>query len=131
VKLLETVEQGFPAYLSRAASTEDEETLGYRARHVEEALSATSIALAAHRQNGVLNSNATANALRAITRSHVSDEKALIAQARAILLPAEAYGGKIAFRRFAPLALILVVVFGMLYLNDKRKGGYRVVRLVP
>jgi fucose permease len=131
VALLETVERGFPAYLERAAAVEDEDALGYRARHVEEALEATGTALAAYRRDRALDSDATANALRAIVKCQVPAEAALIADARAILLPAEAYGGKMAFRRFAPLALILVVVFAALHVNDRRKGGYRVVRLEP
>jgi hypothetical protein len=131
VALLETVERGFPEYLERAAAVADEDALGYRARHVEEALGATATALAAYRRDGMLDSDATANALRAIVRCQVPDERALIADARALLLPAEAYGGRMAFRRFAPLALILVAVFAALYLNDRRKGGYRVIRLQP
>jgi fucose permease len=129
VALLQTVEQRYPNYLTVAAQAPDPDALGFRARHVQEALDATAIALTAFRQSGALDSDATANALRAIVKGQLPPEQQLIARARSILLPAEAHGGKIAFRRFAPLSLILIVVFTAMYARDKRRGGYRVVRL--
>jgi len=33
------------------------------------------------------------------------------------------------FRYVAPGALILFVVFGIMYMGDRRRGGYRAVRL--
>ena len=127
--LLQGVERRFPAYLALAAEAPDPDALGFRARHVREALDATALALSAYRRAGALDSDATANALRAIVKSQLSAEQQLIARARSILLPAEAYGGKIAFRTFAPLSLILIAVFTVMYIQDKRRGGYRAVRL--
>jgi hypothetical protein len=129
VALLEAVEQRYPTYLTMAAQAPDPDALGFRARYVQEALDATAVALTAFRQSGALDSDATANALRAIVKGQLPPEQQLITKARSILLPAEAHGGKIAFRRFAPLSLILIVVFTTMYVQDKRRGGYRAVRL--
>ena len=53
----------------------------------------------------------------------------VVAEAAAILQPAEARGGQESFRYVAPAALVLVAVFGTMYLNDRRRGGYRAERL--
>jgi hypothetical protein len=53
----------------------------------------------------------------------------VVAEAAALLQPAEARGGQESFRYVAPAALILVAVFGTMYLNDRRRGGYRAERL--
>ena len=53
----------------------------------------------------------------------------VVAEAGAILQPAEARGGQDSFRYVAPAALFLVAVFGTMYLNDRRRGGYRAERL--
>lgn len=65
----------------------------------------------------------TANALRAIISSGA--DAPVVAQAADILNPADNYGGRMSFRLIAPFAAILVVVFGAMYLSDKRKGGYK------
>ncbi len=127
VAVLEEVEAQFPAYVQQAATT-DPAVLGYRERDVRDALGATQEALAAYRERGVIAGDATANALRAIQASAVPGEP-LVERAGAILQPAEAYGGQTSLRIIAPLALILTVVFGIMYLNDRRKGGYRAIRL--
>jgi putative membrane-bound dehydrogenase-like protein len=124
--LLQRVEQKFPQYLT--SSTSDLSRLGYRPHEVEEALNVTGAALATAQQTGSLNNDATANALRAIVATAIPNEP-LVAEANAILQPAEAAGGQRAFRYIAPAALILVLVFGAMYLADRRRGGYRAVRL--
>lgn len=129
VALLEAVEARFPRHLELAATSEESYVLGFPEHHVREALGATRAALTTYRRTGEIASDATANALRAIVKSQFPAEQALVETARSILLPAEARGGKVAFQYFAPLALILVAVFGTMYLNDRRKGGYRIVRL--
>jgi fucose permease len=126
VALLEQVEATFPVYLQRAES-EDPATLGYRAPDVQEALDQTQAALADYRQNQRLSGDVTANALRAVAGS-VPDEP-LAAQAAAILNPAELHGGQTSFRYVSWAALALVVVFGSMYIRDRRRGGYRAERL--
>ena len=128
VALLESVEERFPLYLERAGSAVDVASLGYRDQDVEEALEATRTALSGYRESGVMPGDATANALRAIVASRLPDEP-LIGTAGALLQPAEARGGQVSFRFVAPMALILIAVFGTMYVRDRRSGGYRAVRL--
>jgi fucose permease len=128
VAVLEQVEQQFPIYLQQAEAAADPAALGYRARDVRDAIGATQSALTVYRERGEIGSDATANALRAVIASGVPNDPA-VAQAGAILQPAEAYGGQTSLRVVAPLALILTVVFGLMYLSDRRRGGYRIERI--
>ena len=43
----------------------------------------------------------------------------------AVLGPADNYGGRMAFRYVAPFSLVIIVVFGLLYMRDKKAGGYK------
>ena len=52
--------------------------------------------------------------------------ESLVAEAQAILDPADNYGGKISFRFMVPLCGILLLLFGFMYARDRRVGGYRV-----
>ncbi len=124
--LLQRVEQRFPDYLKPSAA--DPSTLGYRPHEVEEALNAVRTARATQGTTGNLHNDATANALRAVVATAIPNEP-LVAEANAILQPAEAAGGQRAFRYIAPAALVLILVFGAMYLADRRRGGYRAVRL--
>jgi putative membrane-bound dehydrogenase-like protein len=126
--LLERVDGRFDSYVARADSATNAGALGYRKREVEDALAATRTALALQRQTGSINNDATANALRAIVATAIPNEP-LVASANAILQPAEAAGGQRSFRYVAPAALMLILVFGAMYMADRRKGGYRVVKL--
>jgi hypothetical protein len=69
----------------------------------------------------------TANAMRAIIGSGVQDPS--VGRVQAVLGPAENFGGRSSFRACVPLAAVAAVVFAMLYVNDRRRGGYRVQRL--
>ncbi len=69
----------------------------------------------------------TANALRAAIGSGVKAD--VIKEASDILNPADNYGGRLSFRVIAPSAIILVVVFGVMFVNDRRKGGYQVEKI--
>jgi MFS family permease len=73
--------------------------------------------------NGELPHPDTANALRAAISSGVDNE--VVTEAANILNPADNYGGRMSFRLIAPFSLIIAVVFGALYMSDKRKGGYK------
>lgn len=128
VAFLERVEERFPEHIVRAESAADASQLGYRVGEVRDALAAATAALEVYRATGELPGDATANALRSVVATQVPGEP-LVGEAGAILQPVEAYGGKMSFRYVAPGALILFVVFGIMYLNDRRRGGYRVVRL--
>jgi fucose permease len=77
--------------------------------------------------SGTLPPIETANAMRSIIGSGVQDPA--VSKVQAVLGPAENYGGRSSFRACVPLAAIAAVVFAMLYVNDRRRGGYRVERL--
>jgi hypothetical protein len=128
--LLQSVDQQFPAWIERAQQTSNLSELGYRESEVRDALEATRTALVTYGQNGTIQNDATANALRAIVATAIPNEP-LIGEANAILQPAEALGGQKSFRYVAPAALVLIAVFGAMYASDRRRGGYRAVRLEP
>jgi fucose permease len=125
--VLTRAEQSLTPYATRGTDA-DAATLGYRPSDVREALTATAAAVAAYRASGDLRGDETATALRAIAATRLSQEP-VVGEASAILQPAEAQGGQVSFRYVAPAALVLIVVFGTMYLLDRRRGGYRAVRL--
>jgi hypothetical protein len=83
--------------------------------------------LAEYENAGSLPQPGTSNALRAIIASDASPE--LVAEAQAVLGPADNYGGLISFRYVVPLCGVLVLIFGTLYMRDRRGGGYVVERI--
>src|SRR5687768_8988863 len=126
--VLQRVDQQFPAHVARARSTTDLASLGFRQREVEDALAATRTALGMQQSTGNINNDATANALRAIVATAIPGEP-LVGEANGILQPAEASGGQQSFRYVAPGALILILVFGVMYMRDRARGGYKAVKL--
>jgi MFS family permease len=70
---------------------------------------------------GALPEIATANALRAIISSGAVSPA--VEEAQSILGPADNYGGRMSFRWIAPLSVILVFIFGILYVRDRRRPG--------
>ena len=126
--VLQRADQQLPTYVERARGTTDLGSLGYREREVADAHAAVRTALAAQQQSGNINNDASANALRAIVSTAIPNEP-LVGEANAILQPAEAAGGQRSFRYVAPAALLLILVFGIMYARDRRLGGYRAVRL--
>ena len=122
--ILERVDQRFPEYLAAAHRGEGPA----RASDVEDALIATRAALASLRgSSGVVQGDATATALRSVVATRLPDP--VVGDAGALLTPAEARGGQTSFRYVAPAALVLIAVFGTMYVNDRRRGGYRAERL--
>ena len=69
----------------------------------------------------------TANAMRAFIES--GSTSPAVDRARSILGPAENHGGLVSFRYLVPLSLVLFVIFGLLYVRERRTGGYRAERL--
>ena len=69
----------------------------------------------------------TADALRGVIGS--GSTSPAVDRAQGILGPAENRGGLISFRYIVPLSGFLVLVFGTLYLKERRAGGYRAERL--
>lgn len=113
VRLLETVAATFPELAERA---EGRQGVDLRAA----AGSAESV-LARYHERGALPEIETANALRAIISSGANSPA--VAEAQSILGPADNYGGRMSFRWVAPLSIFLVLVFGVLYLSDRRQGA--------
>lgn len=132
VNVLEQVEQRFPEYVAMAEDAETLEELadlGYRevdARNVQER---NEQALAYYRSNGELDGNMTGNALRALIDAGIPEEQELAAEASQILRPADNYGGRMSFFWVAPISFLVAIVFLVMYIRDKRQGGYKAVRL--
>jgi hypothetical protein len=65
----------------------------------------------------------TANAMRSIVGTGVQDPS--VSKVADVLGSADNYGGRSSFRACVPLAAIAAVVFAILFVNDRRRGGYR------
>ncbi len=83
--------------------------------------------LEAYEETDQLPSGATANALRAITSSGSTAPS--VDRAAALLGPAENHGGLVSFRYVVPLCGVLVLVFGAMFVAERRSGGYRIERI--
>jgi hypothetical protein len=131
--LLEQVEQRFPGYVEAAESAEGDlnamAALGYRVANVSSALQYSTEALERYQADGMLDGAATGNARRAVIDSGVPAESELTAEAATLLRPADNYGGRMAFFWVAPFGLAVALVFLVLYIRDRRTGGYTAVRL--
>ena len=93
---------------------------GPDARAAAEAI--TEVARAWQSDSGALPAPATSNALRAVIASDV--DLGLVAEAQAILGPADNIGGKVSFRWIVPLCALLTMIFSVLYIRDRKAGGY-------
>lgn len=133
VQILEQVEERFPGYVAQAEAAAGDldalEALGFRAVDVQNVVNHAETALAYYRANGELDGSATGNALRALLDAGVDQEQALKDEAFGILRPADNYGGRMSFYWVAPFAFVIAVVFLVMYINDKKKGGYKAERL--
>jgi hypothetical protein len=65
----------------------------------------------------------------ALTGSGLAQASDLIGEAGAVLRPADNYGGRMAFRWIAPVALIVALFFALMFMADRKKGGYRAEKL--
>ena len=83
------------------------------------AVAATAV-LGALERTGELPSPETANALRVVASS---PSATLADRANAILGPADNYGGRVSFLYVVPLCGVLALVFGALYLRDRRASA--------
>jgi fucose permease len=133
VQLLQDVRDRFPEYVTEAEAASGDldrlAELAYRAVDVENAIYHTEQALSHYSNEGDLDGILTGNALRAILDSDVDQEQALLDETFSILRPADNYGGRMSFLWVAPLAFIVCLIFLIIYLRDKKKGGYQAVRL--
>lgn len=116
VELLESVSEVYPT----EAALVDEEIFRDEINNVVSGEGGVA-ALLAETASGDL-PKGTANALRnAIANAPQSEAgKRLAGEITEVLNPADNYGGRMSFRYLAPFAIILVVVFGILFLTDKK-----------
>ncbi|WP_022836354.1 MFS transporter [Salisaeta longa] len=128
VDVLQTVRATYPALTADVPS-------GFTG-DLERAITTAQKALAAHQQSGALPQGTTANALRAVVDSKAAVESTTNATAQALpdraaglLGPADNYGGRMSFRYIVPFTALLILIFGGLYLRDRRRGGYEVESL--
>ena len=124
-KMQETVavlEQVVDSYPQLAESEEDiiqREIMGAVAK-AERVLEETA-------SSGQLPEGATAEALRSAISNAPGAEAAgpIVADLNAVLKPADNYGGRMSFRYVAPFSIVIIIVFGILYLRDRAAGGYK------
>jgi len=93
------------------------------AKDFNDAISASKKILESYSKTGELPKYSTANALRSAIAVAPGSDAAT--KAKQLLGPAENYGGKISFRRVAPLSIILTIIFGIMYFRDRKAGGYK------
>jgi hypothetical protein len=93
---------------------------------VKRAIDATNQVVASG-QSGQLPPIATANAMRSIIGTGIADPA--VATVQGLLGPAENFGGRTSFQRLVPFAAVAAVIFALLWVNDRRKGGYRAQRI--
>jgi fucose permease len=112
--------QGAVAALPRAIFNAEESLKS----DFQTALDAATSVVAHRASTGALPPIETANALRALGSSGADIPE--VAEANALLGPADNFGGKVSFRFVVPLCGILLLIFATLYMQDKKSGGYRV-----
>ena len=100
-----------------------------------EALSLSGEALSALASDGALPAAITIEALRAIEKTSDFAEtqgavSSVQAQVSEMLNAVDSVGGRGAFARLSFLGFILIVVFGILLIRDRSKGGYQQEHLV-
>jgi len=106
---LEQIAESFPQLASQFGASSAEET--------RKAADAARTVLDDYASQGVLPRGPTAEALRLAIAAAPDTEAAR--EAKRLLSPAENYGGQVAFRYVAVLAVALTVIFGLLHLSDR------------
>ena len=118
VAVFEQVSRDFPAIAA---------TAGAQAADMQGVIDATNEVLSNYRTDNALPVGATAQALRGIIGSGA--DSPAVEQAKALLNPADNYGGRLSFRTLAPIGFILIFVFGALFIRDRMTGGYKAEKL--
>jgi len=119
VAVLEKVAETYPALAENAQQPFKGEILGA----VDDVKNVLTQA-----QTGELPEGNTANALRSAVKNVPPGEAtAAITETinKKVLGPADNYGGRMSFRRVAPFSIVIIIVFGILYLRDRAAGGYK------
>ncbi len=96
---------------------------GDAVKGIDEAIEIVRTVIGVDAANGALPEIDTSKALRSIAK-YAPDSKPGI-KAAELIGPADHAGGLVSFRWVASLALVLIVIFGILYLRDRADGGYK------
>jgi len=132
---LETVNERYPVL---AAEVEEEtfrsEILGVVNGVTDESGQKKFVGVAdvlAEARDGELPFGTTADAMRSATKNAPkgAEGERIAKDVNSILLPADNYGGRMSFRYVAPFSVVIIVVFGLLYLRDRAAGGYKAEKL--
>jgi hypothetical protein len=115
--LLQQVVESYPALAADMDPGQKEEVMS--------AVADSEAVLAAVSAEGGLPEGSTANALRSAVRNAPGGADEITGAINGVLGPADNLGGRTSFRYVAPLSLVLIVVFGGLFLMDKSRGGYK------
>ena len=134
VALLKDVQTAYTGWRATLGDTKkDEITKG----EIDEVLKSTAQVLETQQTARALPEPDTANALRVAIKNGPPDglpetapaaaKDALAAKqkAGAVLNPADNKGGLMSFRWVSVVSIVLVVVFGIMFIQDRRRGGYR------
>lgn len=80
---------------------------------------------------GQLPEGTTADALRSTIANSPKDDMAQVikGELEGVLNPADNYGGRMSFRYVAPFSIVIIIVFGIIYLRDRAGGGYKAEKL--
>jgi hypothetical protein len=111
-------------YMHRSLVDNQTEVVEVLARSTQEEAAAVIQALGS---DGTLPEGETAQALRSVVKAAESEE--LVADAEALIEPADNYGMRWGFRWTSVGAIPLVIVFGALFLYFRGKGGYRATQI--
>ncbi len=139
---LRQITENFPTFIEQAE--------GDTAKDYQHAIDLANDALAQVDDTGALPPILTENALRAAMKfaggapedteeweSQFGETEGLqraqfvATKAKMLMNPADNFGGRMAFKWISPLTLILMVIFGGMYLRDRASGGYRAEKILP
>ncbi len=133
VIILEEIEERFPVYVAQARDAGGDVDrlmeLGFTLPDVENVLILAEMSLQHYRENNEFHGRYTADTMRALLDSGVAQEQNLADRAFAVLRPADNYGGRMSFLFGVPIAILVALVFLVIYLNDRKRGGYKVETL--
>ena len=130
--VLRQAEDVFATRLAEIGSLTPEDILergiAYRPEDIERALPVIRAAIADFEANeNRIVGTAVPVALREIGQVPVADDAP--GRANEILGPAEAAGGQRTLLLITPIAAVIALIFGLMYIRDRARGGYRVERL--
>lgn len=120
VALFQNVVANYPAIAASAGTQADD---------ITDVVTTTQAVLDSYEADGALPEGATAKALQGIMKLGV--DPTTVTEAGEILHPADNFGGRKSFQMLAPIGIILILVFGFLFYQDRKRGGYKAEKLTP